>query len=279
MQRISLLLLICLCVGAADAQKPTAVDRSLTTRHGPENGSLVIIGGGNVVAEIWDTIVALGGGEDKARFVVVTNASGDGNEDYHSAAIDTLRRRLGEDRVTRLHLKDIREANDERNLEVIRQATGIYFSGGRQWRIAEVYLNTLAHQEFNNLLARGGVIAGSSAGASIQGSFLWRGDTKGALILVGDHTQGLGFLRNSAIDQHILTRDRQFDLQDFLKAAPHFIGIGIDESTAVVITKDELTVTGISYVAIHNIDTKPFTLLKRGQRFDLKEHKLIRNRK
>ncbi|KAA6348723.1 Cyanophycinase [termite gut metagenome] len=274
MKQFIILLFVC-CGVFAHAQKPIQIERS-ETRHGPEKGSLVIIGGGTVVAEIWDKIIELAGGQEEARFVVVSNASGDREEDYHSATLDTLSRRLGAAKVTRFHLKNIREANDEKNLEVLKQATGIYFSGGRQWRISDVYLNTLAHQEFLNLLARGGVIAGSSAGASIQGSFLWRGDTKTANILIGDHTQGLGFLRNSAIDQHILVRNRQSDLQDFLKAAPHFIGIGLDESTAVVVIKDELEVIGKSYVAIHNIESNPFFFLKKGQKFDLKEHKLIR---
>jgi cyanophycinase len=260
----------------ARAQKPLSTDTALTTRHGPENGSLAIIGGGSVVTEIWDTVIDLAGGAEKARFVVVTNASGDGGEDYHSAAIDTLARRLGQGRVARLHLKNIREANDEKNLEILNQATGVYFSGGRQWRIAEVYLNTLAHAAFLDVLTRGGVIAGSSAGASIQGSFLWRGDTKGAQILVGDHTQGLGFLRKSAIDQHLLARNRQFDLIDFVKAAPGFIGIGLDESTAIVVRKDVFEVIGVSKVAVYDENSQPFRFLSKGQKYDLKEHKIIR---
>lgn len=260
---------------ALQAQKPIQITPS-ELRHGPAKGSLVIIGGGNVVDEIWDSIIYLAGGAGKARFVVVSNASGDDREDYHSAAIDTLTRRLGADRVSRLHLKNIREANDENNLTELKQATGVYFSGGRQWRIADVYLNTSAHQEFFDILERGGVIAGSSAGASIQGSFLWRGDTKGAQILLGDHTQGLGFLRNSVIDQHILVRNRQADLSQFVKIAPHFIGIGIDESTAVIVRRDSLEVIGKSYVAIHNADSLPFFFLHKGEKYDLKERKIIR---
>ncbi|GHV47481.1 hypothetical protein FACS1894181_01000 [Bacteroidia bacterium] len=266
---------------------PITIEKS-TTRHGPENGSLVIIGGGTVGTEIWDKIIELAGGKEKAQIVVVTNASGEG-ENYYSATIDSAAARAGKQNVSTLHLKTIQEANDPKNLETVRQATGIYFSGGRQWRIADVYLNTLAHQEFLNVLARGGVIAGSSAGASIQGSFLWRGDTKTANILIGDHTQGLGFLRNSVIDQHILVRNRQFDLHDFVQLAPQFIGIGLDESTAVVVVKDSLEVIGKSYVAINNaekkerevnnwdnLDSKPFLLLQAGQKYDLKEHKVAR---
>lgn len=275
MKRIILLIQACCFVILLQAQTPIAIDSASITRHGPPNGSLVIIGGGNVVPEIWDKIIALAGGVEKARFVVVTNASGVG-ENYHSAAIDSLSHRLGAKNVTRLHLKNIREANDDKNIEIIKKATGVYFTGGRQWRIADVYLNTLAHQEFFELLNRGGVIAGSSAGASIQGSFLWRGDTKGSDTEIGDHTQGLGFLKNSAIDQHILVRNRQLDLQSFIKIVPQFIGIGIDESTAIVVAKDEFEVIGKSYVAVHDSKTESYVFLKKGQKYDLKEHKTIR---
>jgi len=260
---------------SAYAQNPIKID-STETRHGPENGSLVIIGGGGATDEIWDKIIDLAGGVEKARFVIITNAMGDSTHLYQNEG-KAIRERIGDDRVTQLHLTTIREANDEANLGLIRNATGIFFMGGRQWRIADAYLNTLVHQEFFNLLDRGGVIAGTSAGASIQGSFLWRGDTSGANILIGNHTQGLGFLRNSAIDQHLLARNRQFDLVDFIKAAPTYIGIGLDEATSIVVIRDELEVIGRSVVAIYEPDgEQPFFLLRQGQRYDLKERKIIR---
>lgn len=258
--------------GTAGAQNPTVVDFSVT-RHGPEKGTLVIIGGGRVTDEVWDRFLELAGGE-KAKIVVITNASGPG-ETGHMGTINYLSKRLGEDRVTQMHLTTIDEANDDQNLKVLREATGVYFTGGRQWRIAEVYLNTNVHRELFALLARGGVIGGSSAGASIQGSFLWRGDTRGPQHLIGDHTQGLGFLKLSAIDQHILVRNRQHDLDAFIKAAPEFIGIGIDESTAIVVTGDEFEVIGKSYVAVHQAGREKFFFLRPGQRYDLKEHKVI----
>jgi cyanophycinase len=74
--------------------------------------------------------------------------------------------------------------------------------------LADAYLNTLTHRELQNLLNRGGVIGGSSARATIIGSFLVRGDTKGNETMIGDHTAGLGFLKNVGIDQHLLKRNR-----------------------------------------------------------------------
>jgi cyanophycinase len=267
------LLLLCLC-GTAYAQNPIKINPS-ETRHGPEKGALVIVGGGGSTDEIWDKIVELAGGKENARIVVITNASGD-TAHLYSGHGKELRERIGEERVVQMHLTNIQEANDEKNLEILKQATGVFFSGGRQWRIADVYLNTLAHQEFWNILARGGVISGTSAGATIQGSFLWRGDVSGPDVLIGDHTQGLGFLRNSVIDQHLLARNRQFDLQDFIKMAPNYIGIGLDEATAIVVIRDELEVIGKSLVAIYDTEGKPFFFLRNGQKYDLKERKVIR---
>jgi cyanophycinase len=156
------------------------------------------------------------------------------------------------------------------------------------------------------VLERGGVIAGSSAGASIQGSILWRGDSQGPHILIGDHSQGLGFLKNSAIDQHLLSYNRQFDLLELITSSPSIIGLGIDEATAALIQKDTLEVLGRSYVAVYDYDTihgrgerkekddnnntysiagyvvspipnSTFFFLKKGQKYDLNERKVIRN--
>lgn len=273
MKKISIIFLLFVC-GTTHAQNPIKITPS-KTRHGPEKGALVIIGGGGATDEIWDKIVELAGGKEKARIVMVTNAAGDSAHLYASQLQD-LRDRIGAERLIQMHLTTIREANDEKNLEILRQATGVFFVGGRQWRIAEVYLNTLAHQEFFNILARGGVIAGTSAGASIQGTFLWRGDTSGPDILIGDHTQGLNFLRNSVIDQHLLARNRQFDLEDFVRMAPNFIGIGLDEATSILVIQDELEVIGRSVVAIYDTEDKPFFFLRQGQKYDLKERKVIR---
>jgi len=274
MKKLSVILLLLLW-GTTYAQNPVKINPSLETRHGPEKGALVIIGGGGSTDEMWDRMIELAGGKEKARFIVVTNAAGDSAHLYANQGRE-LRDRIGADRVTQMHLTTIREANDEKNVEIVRQATGVFFVGGRQWRIADAYLNTLVHQEFLNILDRGGVMAGSSAGASIQGSFLWRGDTSGPDILIGDHTQGLGFLRNSVIDQHLLARNRQFDLEDFVRMAPNFIGIGLDEATAIFVIRDELEVVGRSVVAIYDTESKPFFFLRHGQKYDMKERKVVR---
>lgn len=281
MKKIFLTALVAIATFTSNAQTPITIGK-YTTQHGPENGSLVIIGGGQHPELVVDTIVSLAGGKDKAKIVVVTNASGT-DEDYHSKTIEEFATKVGKKNVSVLNLKTIEEANDDKKLKDLKEATGIFFTGGRQWRITDVYLNTKAHKYFNDVLARGGVISGSSAGASVQGSLLWRGDTKGPHILIGDHTQGLGFLRYAAIDQHILARNRQSDLAEYIAAANRlipenqtkFVGVGIDEATAIVVHKDQFEVIGKSFVAVHGghnnfgRSDELFQVLKPGDKYDL----------
>lgn len=277
------------------AQVPPIKIVDTLTKHGPQNGALLIIGG-NVgsTKSIWDKFTELAGGKDKAVIVVVTTASGD-SAAYDQKDVEEVKKQTGIKDVTLLHTTDLKEANSEKFIAPLKRATGVYFVGGRQWRLADAYLNTLTHKAFWDVLNRGGVIAGSSAGASIQGSFLWRGDTKGAEILIGDHTQGLGFLKSSAIDQHLLKRNRQFDLVDLIRKSPKLIGIGLDEATAVVVIKDTLQVIGKSYVAIYDYNTitgngekhvqqgkevytasdGPFFFLSDGERYDLAGRKVL----
>ncbi|MGD8817263.1 MAG: cyanophycinase, partial [Acidobacteriota bacterium] len=164
-------------------------------------------------------------------------------------------------------------------------ARGVWFNGGRQWRLADAYLNTLTHDELWKVLERGGVIGGSSAGATIQGEYLARGDTSGNTIMMGDHTEGMGFLKGTAIDQHVLMRNRQFDLVEIIEQRPELLGIGLDENTAIVVRGDTFEVMGQGYVLIHDanawVDGGPagddgpagkggsFYFLAPGDRFDM----------
>ncbi|MBI4471801.1 MAG: cyanophycinase, partial [Acidobacteria bacterium] len=213
---------------------------------GPSKGSLVIVGGGIRDLGILKRFIELAGGPE-SPIVVIPTAGGQPDYDHTWAPL-RLFREAGARNVTLLHTYDPKVADSEEFIAPLRRAAGVFFWEGRQWRIADAYLNTRAHKEFNAVLARGGVIGGSSAGASIQGSFLMRGDTKTSDILIGDHQQGLGFLRNVAIDQHVLVRNRQFDMVEVVKAFPNLLGLAIDENTAIVVRQDEFEVIGNSYV-------------------------------
>ena len=258
---------------------------------GPEKGTLIIVGGGAVGPEIWARFIEAAGGSNADIIIIPTAGEDSAIGSGRSPERDMLQK-LGVQHITILHTRDSKVANTDTFVAPIKKASGIWFAGGRQWKLADAYLNTLAHTAFRDLLGRGGVIAGTSAGATIQGSFLLRGDTRGNNVLIGDHLQGLDFIHQVAIDQHVLRRNRQFDLLEVIKKHPELLGIGIDESTAIVVQKDQFQVIGNSYVAIYDIrqfdgktrnpagdsgNNGPFYFLGKGQRFDLKERKTIRD--
>ena len=238
---------------------------------GPTNGSLVIVGGG-FTPGIVQRFIELAGGAD-AKFVVIPTAMGG---DHAVPAAQGFVRRLagyGAHNVTILHTRDREEANSDSFVQPLTEAGGVWFGGGRQWRLVDAYLGTKTEQALWSVLDRGGVIGGSSAGATIQGSYLVRGDSKTNVIMMGDHEQGFGYLKNTAIDQHVLTRNRQFDMIEVIRAKPELLGIGLDDQTAIVVQGDEFEVIGRSYVAIYDHETMGeegrFYFLAPGQRFDL----------
>jgi len=271
-------------VDASSGSSPHKVES-----RGPEKGTLLIIGGG--ASDIfYEKFMELVGSADAPIVVIPTAMTSNllTEEDLENFKISFEKR--GFKNVTILHTRDREEANSKAFVEPIMNAKGVWFSGGRQWRHADSYLNTLTHKAFFDVLDRGGVIAGSSAGATIQGSYLARGDTKNNTIMMGDHEEGLAFLSNVAIDQHLLARNRQFDMFEILKNRPELLGIGLDEDTGIIVEGDQFTVYGRSYVAIYDgtawsaerntiyklpAGSHDFHLLSRGQKYDLRMRMVI----
>ncbi len=248
---------------------------------GPANGSLVIVGGAMRDRAIVERFLDLAGGSD-APIVVIPTAGGDEEYDQYWRGLRQFKEAGATDLYV-LHTKDRDVANSEEFVLPIQNARGVWFGGGRQWHLADSYLDTRVHEELNALLERGGVIGGSSAGATIQGSYLARGDTRTNTIMMGDHIEGLGFIKNVAIDQHLLRRNRQFDLIEVIEAFPDLLGIGLDENTAIVVQGDRFDVIGQSLVAIydHNktLDSGGlFYFLAPGDSFDLVTRQAFRPR-
>ena len=233
---------------------------------GPASGTLVVVGGGRLGPEITERFVALAGGKD-ARVVVIPTAAEDG------APVDPNDSFLGKAGVhdlAVLHTRDRTVADSDAFVAPLKRATAVWIPGGRQWRLADAYLGTRTEKELHALLARGGVIGGTSAGATIQGSYLVRGAVEGNTIMMSPgHEQGFGFLRGVAIDQHLLKRKREKDMLQVIEKHPQLLGIGIDEGTAIVVRGDEFEVIGASKVAIYDNATT-YRFLDAGDRFNLK---------
>jgi cyanophycinase len=246
---------------------------------GPKSGSLVIVGGAMRDPAIVKQFIDLSGGPD-APLVIVPTAGDAATYDEYWSGLRQFREN-GARNLTVLHTRDPKVADTEAFVKPLAAARGVFFAGGRQWRLADAYLNTRTQRELQALLDRGGVIGGTSAGATILGSFLVRGDTEGNEQMIGDHTAGFGFLKNSAIDQHLLRRNRHFDLIDVIDKHPEMLGLGLDENTAVVVQGDRFDVIGQGYVAVYDAKhaTRPaakFYFLAPGDRFDLVKREATR---
>ena len=256
---------------------------------GPKNGSLVIVGGALKSDSILLAFIKLAGGNN-APIVVIPTATENDNYNENAGGAGMMRK-LGATNVTVLHTMDSKIANTDLFVQPLINAKGVWFAGGRQWRLVDAYNNTLTEKMFWKVLERGGVIGGTSAGATIQGSFLTRGDTKNNHIIMGDHQEGFGFLKNVAIDQHVLVRNRQFDMFDILQAHPQLLGIGIDENTAIIVQGNQFKVIGESYVLMYDgtfwsregtilkngtNKTASYYFLKAGDRYDLLNRKVIK---
>ncbi len=246
---------------------------------GPSSGAIMPVGGALRDTTIWRRFIDLAGGID-VPFVVIPTAGGAEAYDQYWAGARTLKM-LGATDVVVVHTYDRDEADTDRFAAPVRRARGVWFGGGRQWRLADSYLDTKVHEALWNVLERGGVIAGSSAGATILGSYLARGDTRTNTVMMGDHEVGLGFLRNVAIDQHLLKRNRQFDMIEIIEARPELLGLGLDENTALVIRGDTAEVLGATYVAVYDaqrqIDSGGlFYFLAPGDRLNLSTREAFR---
>lgn len=267
---------------------PISINDTTPSFVGPENGHLVIVGGNLHSESIWQRIISLAGGPD-APIVVVPTAGGEPTYGANFSSAATLRK-LGATNVTVLHTYDPTVADTDEFIAPLLEAKGIFFGGGRQWRLVDAYAGTKSEAAFQAVLDRGGVISGSSAGASIIGSFLARGDTANNTVLIGDHTVGFGYLKNAAIDQHVLVRNRHFDMFEITRAYPELLGLAIDEDTALVVHKNEAEVIGSTYALIYDggfwsregswerelppPDSR-FYFLKAGDRYDLGTRKVI----
>lgn len=245
-----------------------------------EKGTLFIVGGGGLPQGLMDEMVELAGG-DQAHMVYVPCTERESVPDQ--SRLVRQWKRMGVASATVFHTKDRTKANSDKEfLKTLEQATGIWFGGGRQWNFADSYYGTEAHRLMKQVLARGGVIGGSSAGASIQGGYLARANPVANFdIMAPGYERGLGFLPGVAIDQHFSQRGRQKDMTKLANRYPQLLGIGIDETTAIRVRGSIAEVVGAGKVFFYD-RRKPvvpgkddFTALSAGQTMDLKKREVV----
>ncbi|MCI0360026.1 MAG: cyanophycinase [Planctomycetaceae bacterium] len=212
------------------------------------SGSLVIHGGGELTDAVRDKFFSLAG-DKQARIVVIPTASDRADSEsgagFQPASFLEPWNSLGAADVQLLHTRSKTLANDEAFVAPLKAATAVWLGGGDQSNIAQAYLGTAVERELAALLARGGVIGGTSAGAAVQSKTMIAGGRT-------EPTMGTGFdfLPGAIIDQHFKARNRQGRLRKALADHPGHIGFGIDEATALVVQGRRLQVFGNGTVSV-----------------------------
>jgi cyanophycinase len=249
-------------------------------------GSLVIIGGGLRVtnAEVWEKVVALAGGKGARIAVLPTAAQNPAKE--ASLTVDALNRYGARAFVVPvaplLAGTDVRKAADDPALaDAIRKAGGAFFTGGDQARITGALRradgsNTAVLDALWALYRRGGVIAGTSAGAAIMSSTMFYDPPldvmpvlKNGVVDGKDVAPGLGFIGTDVfVDQHLLARGRFGRMLPAMLAKGYTLGLGIDENTAAVVGPAR-DVTVIGYRGALVLDLLEATVDKAQPRFNV----------
>lgn len=259
-----------------------------------QTGVLYIVGGGPQTPAMGQEFVQLAGGSGKAHIIVLAMASVNGERSGEEKADDL--RALGA--TARNVWVDHAQADTDSVAALLRDATGIWFGGGSQGRLADVVRGTALERAIAARFAAGAVIGGTSAGAAVLSEHMITGDERRiggdrppsdsstAYITIDRDNivtaDGFALVRNAIVDQHFLRRKRHNRLISLvLEQAPH-LGVGIDESTALVIAPDgQWRVSGESVVVIYDARSAARTttgtlggsgvlmhVLPKGSRFD-----------
>lgn len=217
----------------------------------PFKGKLIIVGGGDILDTMYNLFAREIGGKDQSIVYIPTATddepwiqAGEHLVKFTSRAFTNL---------TTVHTRDKQKANDPVFIDRIRKAKGVFIGGGDQANIANAFLGTAVHQELIALLNRGGIIMGTSAGATIMGEVMITGwEQRKAPNVLHTYPPGLAFMKNTSIDQHVLVRNRQFDLVPLLESNSKLLGMAIDEATAAYVQRDSIQVIGRSYMMIYD---------------------------
>lgn len=209
-------------------------------------GNLVIIGGGHRPDYLMLEFIKLAGGFD-SQITILPAASY--FPEQRGKEVKKELEGLGCTNVNYICRRN-NEIDDEENLKKLEDTKGIFFTGGDQNKLAEFLLNTMVLEKIKEIYRHGGVIAGTSAGAAIMSKIMIAGydpdwdDSIETPFQAGFRpnrarlSEGFGFLHNVIIDQHFNTRKRTERLKDAIKKNPGMLGVGIDESTAIIVHSD-----------------------------------------
>jgi cyanophycinase len=215
-------------------------------------GKLVVIGGGEGRDDncgILKEFLRLAKGA-KARIVIMTVATDKPSEvggEYVAAF-----KRLGVDAVSVVDVSSREDTKSEKSLQLIQEATGIFFTGGDQLHITTLLGGTKMHGLLHERFEKGIVLGGTSAGAAMMSNSMFiRGESDetprfGGMVI----GPGMDFLTGAVIDTHFSQRGRIGRLLTAVAHYPQDVGIGIDENTAIIVKDTEFEVIGEGVVTV-----------------------------
>jgi len=263
------------------------------------HGTLFIIGGGRRPESMMKKFIELASKTRTGKIIIFPMASSAPKE-VGPELVEQFKE-LGSHDVD-YHILNREQAFQKENVEILDNIGGVYFSGGVQSRLTDILFNTPFHKRLLEIYEEGTIIGGTSAGAAVMSEIMITGDenrevekghefeTIQAKNIVT--SPGLGFLKTAIIDQHFVTRKRHNRLISLVAENPELLGIGIDESTAIIIKENEtFEVIGEKNVIVYDasqakIDissSQPISgirlimhILKAGDKFNLKTKEVLR---
>lgn len=216
-------------------------------RYPSTTPTLFIIGGAEDRvgrAALLRRFVRISGGRS-SRIVVIPTASS--IQDEVVAAYSEVFARFGVESIDVVNPSSRRDCQDPDAIAALDAATGIFMSGGSQLRLSQVFPGTPLGEALHRAHARGAVVAGTSAGASIMSEFMISMGDEGITPVqrASQISAGLGLIKGVVVDQHFAQRSRYGRLLSVIASSPSLLGIGIDEDTAIeVVDGSRFTVHG-----------------------------------
>jgi len=264
-----------------------------------EKGHLFVIGGGRRPVSMMKKFIDLAQKINSGKIVIFPMASSVPTE--VGPEQEKRLKELGA-RDVEFHILTREQALSEERVAILDDVGGVFFSGGVQSRLTAVLIDTPVHKKLLELYRKGAVIGGTSAGAAVMSEVMITGDEKREVkeghafeTLQADNVvtiRGFGFIQSAIIDQHFVRRKRHNRLISLVAENPEFLGIGIDESTAIVVNPDDtFEVLGELSVVVYDasqaqIQFSPslviggsnfiMHILKNGDWFDLKTKRIIK---
>jgi cyanophycinase len=213
-------------------------------------GHLILVGGGEKPAEAMQKFVELAGGKQALIVAIPTASSEPDAGEYY---VKLFKEEYGCTNVVALPIKSPADARKPEYVDIASKAGGVFFGGGDQVRILTAFRDSPVLAAIHAAHQRGAVVGGTSAGTACQSTpmLTGEGDFKVIRTRSVELWDGLGFTPGVIMDQHFVARQRENRLLSVILERPEYLGVGVDEDTAVWIRPDRtFQVIGASCVIV-----------------------------